>query len=66
MPLTYRNQPIKEIRKANKITIKPNIMVIDRTKRTGKSNTTVDFETLNVMVWNGFSWLKIASCGTRL
>jgi hypothetical protein len=36
-----------------------------RTKCIGKSNTTVDFDNLNVIVLNGFSWLKLASCGAR-
>jgi hypothetical protein len=41
------------------------MVIPDRTKRTGKSNTTMDFENFNVMVWSGFSWLNLASWGAR-
>jgi len=42
------------------------MVIPDRTESTGKSNTTMDFEILNAMVWNGFSWLKLWPCGARL
>lgn len=42
------------------------MVIADRAKRTRKINTTMGFETMNVMLWNGFSWIKIASCDPRL
>lgn len=42
------------------------MVIRDRTWRTRKRNTTMDFETLNVTVSNGFSWQKLGSCGVRL
>jgi hypothetical protein len=61
--LIYRNQPIKKIIKANQITI---MVITDGNKRTRKSNTTMDFETLSFMVLNGFSWQNLGFCGANL